>query len=434
MDTRIQKKNYGKVIKILIMKDAIMYRIYYLIPFIFLPFLENINDIYNRVVYYQPREYFSLGLSIAVLLYLVIKKQIKFRKKDILLYAFLLILLVGQIYTIDKFYGSRTIIGYVIFIIAYYYFSILKKKKEIYYSLFIIGVVQAMIGILQKIGLYYKIIQVKELTERAKIIGTIGHVNQFSHFLSIIFISSLALFLFEKNKLKKMLLFLGEILIFQTILFTKTRASLLALTIAFIILLIYGKKLIMYKNNKKQFLLLITVFIVQIFFNYSSFETRIKSSNNFESGSVAERVNIWKKSLLMISGNPILGSGTGSFFEHEIKYMNNIQSYIQQNPKMTQKEKSQLQNDYKIVGHTHNEYLQFYVENGIFAFLLILGIAIKIIYDFIKNKKYKNLISFLPLLVILIISLFSFPLHMIHNLLLGAIYLGLEGQRIEDRE
>ena len=403
-----------------------MYRLYYLIPFIFLPFLENINDIYNRVVYYQPREYFTLLLSVLVLLFLVINKQIKFRKKDISLYTFLLILLIGQVYTIDKFYGMRTIIGCIIFLITSYYFSSIKNKKEIYYMLFTIGVIQAIIGITQKIGFYYKIIPVKELTDRAKIIGTIGHVNQFSHFLSIIFISSLVLFLFERNQFKKNILFVGEVIIFQTILFTKTRASLLALIIAFIVLLFVGKKLIKYKNNKKQFLILIFIFTIQIFFNYSSFEKRVKNSNNFKTGSVAERVDIWKKALLMISEKPILGSGTGSFFEHEIKYMNNIERYIRQNPKILKEEKLKLKKDYKIIGHTHNEYLQFYVENGMFAFLLIIGIVCKIIYDFVKISKLKKLISFLPILVIIIISCFSFPLHMIHNLILVAIYLGLE--------
>ncbi|BDU49571.1 hypothetical protein HLVA_01400 [Haliovirga abyssi] len=132
----------------------------------------------------------------------------------------------------------------------------------------------------------------------------------------------------------------------------------------------------------------------------------------------------------MISEKPIIGHGTGSYYKEELNYYNRLENYFKQNKKIKISEKKELENFYSIAGHTHNEFLQIYVENGILGFLLMLFIVIYIIYDFVVDYRAGKIITFLPLLAIVIITNFSFPLHMIHNLVLTGIMLG--GNKIDN--
>lgn len=415
-----------------------MWILYLLLPFIFNPFGFNGLFSYNRCVYYQPKEYYLAIISIIVLIYTFIifikKRKYYFTKINILLLAFLVIFFIGSSYTKSIYDGNRVIMGFTFFWIAYLYGTTLKKyRTKFIYGLIIVGVIQAVIGILQYYEIYYKIIPILMYSGRCNVMGTIGYVNWFSHFITMIFlVSTFLMFTNRNNKIKKMLL-IGNLIMFYAILNTQTRASWLGIIIVFLYMIIFARKIIFFKNKKIVLMFTLGLFIEMIFFSLTiPVDKRVLDTVEDPISAISGRVIYWEESIEMIKEKPFLGQGTGSWRKEEgrIREKMGLPEYRKtpSNLKINLSE-STLNVNYRIIpGHAHNEYLQIFAENGIFAFILFLYILYSIIernFKFKKQYPVQSTLFFLPLLFIMIVNIFSFPLHTPHNGVLVFLFLGL---------
>ena len=415
-----------------------MWILYLLLPFIFNPFGFKGLFSYNRSVYYQPKEYYLAIISIIILLYTFIifikRRKYYFTKIHILLLAFLILFFIGSSYTKSIYDGNRVIIGFTFFWIAYLYGTTLKKYRiKFIYGLIIVGVIQAVIGIFQYYGIYYKIMPVLMYSGRCNVMGTIGYVNWFSHFIAMIFlVSTFLMFANRNNKIKKMLL-IGNLIMFYAILNTQTRASWLGIIIVFLYVIIYKRKIIFFKNKKIVLMFTLGLVIEIIFFSLTiPVDKRVIDTVEDPIHAISGRVIYWEESLEMIKEKPFLGQGTGSWRKEEgrIRKKMGLSEYsiVPTKLKINLNE-STLNINYRIIPwHAHNEYLQIFAENGIFAFILFLYILYSIIernFKFKKKYPVQSTIFFLPLLFIMIVNIFSFPLHTPHNGMLVFLFLGL---------
>ncbi len=415
-----------------------MWILYLLLPFVFLPFGYNALIAYNKAVYYQPKELYLAVISITILGYLIFKfsklKKYAFTTIHKLLLLFLFLLLIGMTYTNFIHDGLRVVMGFTFFYIAYLYGTTLKKHRtKFIYGLIIVGIVQAIIGILQYYEIYYKFIPVHMYLGRRKVMGTIGYVNLLSHFITMIFLVSTFLMFVEKNKKKKVILLIGNFLMFYVILLTQTRASWLGIIIVFLYLIIYLKKIILNKN-KKIFTLFILGLLIEItFFSLTvPIDKRIQDTVEVPGQAISGRLQYWRETLELIKERPILGHGTGSFWQEEIRIRSRfgLREY-EAHPTDFKASINGMDiniNYVTVAGHSHNEYLQIFSENGIFAFLLFLSILYLIIsrnFKFKKEYPVKSTLFFIPILFIMVVNIFSFPLHITHNGMLVFLFLGL---------
>ncbi len=172
--------------------------------------------------------------------------------------------------------------------------------------------------------------------------------------------------------------------------------------------------------NKKYLLIITTSTLLLVnlsnqgftpFWQVSSQE--LSSIVDSASNKNAPRYKIWRNTLDMITHNPLLGTGLGSYF-HNVNQDQNLMST----------------NTFQRV---HNDYLEFTVELGFvgLAILTIFGVLLLLrISCFIRHKKkhpYQFLVAVLTICLtgFSINSLFSFPYQWVLPPILLAFYLGI---------
>lgn len=299
--------------------------LYLLLPFVFLPFGYNALIAYNKAVYYQPKELYLAIISIIILGYLIFKfsklKKYNFTTIHILLLLFLFLLLIGMTYTNFIHDGMRVIMGFTFFYIAYLYGTTLKKHRtKFLYGLIIVGIVQAIIGILQYYEIYYKIIPVHMYLGRRKIMGTIGYVNLLSHFTTMIFLTSTFLMFAYRNNKRKIFHLIANFLMFYVILLTQTRASWLGIIVVFLYLTLFFNKIIFKKNKKILIIFTIGLLLEIVFFSLTTkIDKRLQDTIEVPGQAISGRLQYWRETLELIKEKPILDHGTGSFWQEEIR-------------------------------------------------------------------------------------------------------------------
>jgi len=413
--------------------------LYLLIPLIINPFKYKGVYSYNREIYYNYKEYYILFVTIIVLIFLIIKlvKGGFFFISSIhkLLIALLFVFTVGTFYASYQLSAFRSLLGFIFFYIIYLYGTTVKGQfHNIIKFLIFIGVIQVFIGILQHFDIYYNILPFYAFPGRTKIMGTIGYVNRYSHYISICFLITTFLFFFTKAKKTKLLLYVFSGLILYTIYLTQTRGSFLGILVVFLFLILKFRKLLRRKiKTIFQFTILI-IFVTALFLmTEPSISERIDQSitvdnlNHIASG----RGTIWKVTFEMIKDKPIFGHGTGSFNFEEIKKAKEL-NIDTVNRKVTDLKLEIDGNENNISyrsrpGHAHNEYLQLMVENGIPGLLILLLIIIQIYrsYSSCRIKVVsKNLLA-ITFLFLITVSFFSFPIHTVHNATICFLFLGI---------
>lgn len=361
-------------------------------------------------------------------------KKYSFSVIHISLLGFLLIFVIGLIYTKHIHDGLRVVIGFTFFYIAYLYGTTLKKyRTRFLYGLIIVGIIQAIIGLLQYYEIYYKIVPVYMYPGRQKIMGTIGYVNLLSHFTTMIFLTSTFLMFAYRNNKRKIFHLIANFLMFYVILLTQTRASWLGIIVVFLYLTLFFNKIIFKKNKKILIIFTIGLLLEIVFFSLTTkIDKRLQDTIEVPGQAISGRLQYWRETLELIKEKPLLGHGTGSFWQEEIRIRSKfgLKDYT---PHPTDF-KARINNTdinisyITVAGHSHNEYLQIFSENGIFAFLLFLFILYLIIsrnFKFRKEYPVKSTLFFLPLLFIMVVNIFSFPLHITHNGMLVFLFLGL---------
>lgn len=275
----------------------------------------------------------------------------------------------------------------------------------------LVAILQSSIGLFQVYGL------VETLNPRYNITGTTVNPAYYSLFLAASYPIILSFFFYLDTDrypvMKfKILTCLAIVTILSVLIITDNRSSWVSLVLSSVLLILSIKK---YRAVIKEIFISKTVKWICLVVSILCFILGTIFIYNFKYESSYGRLLIWKISKNMIFENPIFGIGYGKF---EVLYNEYQQKYF-------------CNGDFSVhdvqvadyIQMAYNEYLQLLIETGILGLLLLVFTIIYFLFQFSKyfrltaknkNEKFSYFIiigSFLSIFSILLMSMFSYPLH-----------------------
>lgn len=311
-----------------------------------------------------------------------------------------------------------------------------RQISRILNTLLIVGSAFGIYGIFQYNGIDFSF-WLRNIG-RQQVFGLFGNVNFFAEYLIIPLPIAVSLFFATQNKLKKIILLIGIIVMGASLTLTFTRGSYLSFGVSlifmfFLFLISQGKNFI--KKNRKIFIIILAVVIIITFLfiiptplNKSGtaierIKSRISISQFAQGSSIKRRIAIWKFTALMIRDHPLLGSGIGTYKYNTLKYQAEF---------FKQGENRSLY-PHGFANKAHNEYLQLWAEMGIvglgiFIWLIIsyFSCGLKILRKIKDEYKQGIIIGLMGSVVaVLIDGLLGFPLHLPATVILFWLVLAL---------
>jgi len=265
---------------------------------------------------------------------------------------------------------------------------VLKFNEYIKHFPFVLALLSSLIGLYQIIQIYY-------FKKPLQVNGFMGNSGAFSSYLAII-TSFMLIFVGSIHKVRLKYFYITIIIpTLLVILFTKGRASWVAISLAglFIAFNTFKTQVKAITGLYKKYRLVIIVGLV-CFILISSFFVF-----NFKKDSSNGRILIWKITTEMIKETPLLGVGFGNFGSTYPLHQANFLKVNKDEPMQF------LAND---VNHPFNEYFYTIAELGVIGFVIFLAIFIAIVYYKQKNNKLL-LACYAGILCFLILSLFTYP-------------------------
>lgn len=399
-----------------------------------LPFITvfmTSGELYNGIMTAKMFYFYAVNalLLLSIAFYLVFTKKsiaITLSLLDILILLYLgynfLRLLTTDYSSFQDDYFIWLVLLTVLYFLWKYFITLdgsnkLNKPDIILFTVFLLsGLLQALYGIMQLYSISPGIV-----SNQFKVIGTLGNPDYFAGYLVSVAPFAFGIYLLSKNKkvfagyFKTIALisFLGCIFILPS---TLSRASWLACSagIAFILWQKYHftEKLKTIFNTKIKMVSVVAMSLI-IFLVIIAGVYQIKPESAFG------RLLLWKVSLNMIQENPFVGVGFNKF---DVAY-NNYQSDYFAKGNGSNTEKLLADN----VRHAHNEYLQIAAEIGLIGLLIFLGIIFSAFKFSVINNNLNtlqlterviiNISSKAGFIALLVFALFSFPLHILPNLI-----------------
>ena len=294
------------------------------------------------------------------------------------------------------------------------------KKYLFYHICFLVGI----FTLLKSFNEITFLLQQKKVMNFAAAVallkGNTGNINIFSASLNVK-MPFLILGIMHFSNWKKWMLVVSIILSVFIIYILDSRATILALIMESIVIVVF---LVWKSSDKKklQINLLSTIvpIIIGITIGFLSFKQALKNENVIpnaakvavgiskvaglelkDGGSVKQRLDYWSNASKIIKNKPFLGIGLGNWCVESIPY-------------------EKLQSNGMIISvHPHNDFLEIASETGILngivffgMFVILLMINIKKIFR--TNDELSKNIAFLCLLLLIaygVDSFFNFPLH-----------------------
>jgi len=426
--------------------------IFYLICFISVVLPLIYSDIFKDSFIDTKNLFLQVTITVLIVLFIfnqiITDKKNEIRKAD-LFYPLLILGIFSFIFlykSLNPLVSLEAIYRQFSYIVIYFIIiSIGLTLRRIYYLLNVIFL-SAFAVIVFRYIIFFSIFEnfsflSKNLIEDG---STLGNPNFLGYYLVQIIPIGIFLIVKTKNQILKSFYSLAIIFIFFH--FIKIRSVgawsslLISLIIISFLILIKNKEEIKQKLSRKfaAKLLIITVFVlfilVPIFYtinddilalinsNFTKIEINKLISDNFKiikdesydtinldsRGNISSlyRLLLWKSSLNIIKDHPVVGRGLNCF-----------QFTL---PFYWKKEMLELSefNSLVLTKRAHNEYLQLWIELGLFGLIIFLFIMfifikrfIRVVYSEFKNR---SLVLFLAvsILSILIYSFFSFPLQL----------------------
>ncbi|GEM_PF-4979976 len=257
--------------------------------------------------------------------------------------------------------------------------------------------------------------------------ATFTNQNFLAGFLSTVLPLSVAFIFITHQKGLKAIFSLLAVLLFISILFTRTRGAWVSvlLGLVFFFYLVRHDGLLR-KRGIVLVLLLFAVFTTAIIGldknERFSFTERFRSIFNLKDSSNKHRLLMWRSSLDMIKDSPLIGIGIGTFDMNYPKYQG---KYLR------------LEEYANYTGstiHAHNEYIETAAETGLLGIGSLIWLIIAIFkygMDIVNNKERGERLLIFGILssiaTILIYGLFSFPFHMPTTWMLFWFLIGILG-------
>lgn len=372
--------------------------IYLTIPFI--PLFYSID------IFYLPKWFFFAILNLFFFFF-----KFKLKPKKFKIFHILLIYLI--FYTLIFCILKPSFLNFSIILIFLFIFqtSIILEdlnenslKKSLKFLLILINI-QAIYGIFQYLNLD-PLFQVAQWAsgERMRMAGTIGTPAIYGIVLGFGFL--LSFYLFYLNK-KNIIYLFSTILILFALILNNTRSAIFGIFLSSFYFLLKKKE----KKVLKILLFLFILTLFAIFFNKNISKRWVEMLNFKKTHSASIRLFYWNVTLKSIKEKSFLGYGPESF----------SRVYFEKQEKVLSEGKIKAPKVLQPNLWAHNDFLQIWLEYGIFGFLLFLY---TFFWNFTKNKSIflKSLCVFLfitafflfpfynPSTLFLIIFLFSIPL------------------------
>lgn len=258
--------------------------------------------------------------------------------------------------------------------------------------------------------------------------GTSGHKNLYSSFILLTCICSAYSFFHFKKAWKNVALacFIIQVLL---IVFLRSRAVWIGSSVGIIVYVVF---LIIPTSNQKinKCWAIVPVVLLFLFF-YAALPYCIDTYKNTftstaieavnDTGSLAERFQIWDKTYEVIKANPFVGVGAGNWKIAVTKY---------QLPSVYRVQDLNI-----IFQRPHNEFLRIIAEYGIVGFFLFIGFIGYFIWSLIDNLKNRtNKVLLAGFIGFLSCCFFSFPLERAeHQVVLMVIFLLISAAHKKDK-
>lgn len=195
-----------------------------------------------------------------------------------------------------------------------------------------------------------------------------------------------ALYVISVSRKHKKLVFTATVLIIAAILVSESRTGILA---AAIVLICYAMRFTRLSPLKCAAIVVLVVAAL------------IAASYFINSSSADGRLLIWRASWPLIAAAPFFGYGAGAFSR---MYMSAQADYLKAFP--PDSEYAMLA-DNSIV--PFNEYIDFYLNFGLFGMMLLLGFIVFLIASYCRRPDASKRFAWLSLATLAFISLFSYP-------------------------
>ncbi len=325
--------------------------------------------------------------------------------------------------------GLLSLLSYSIFAVFLAIFINKDNWKKLFNFLFIVGALASLLGIIQYFNLFKDVFISYEGGGTPSFLGNSTFLAIYMLFLAIF---SFALFTQEKEK-KMKLVYLGAFLLFSlTIIITGSRATYLAMVIAFALFFFFYPKKIKTLKITAVSILLIT-FLVVIFFNLfpqqlAKNDILTTISNRLSLKAIAKdllgtRLEAWKMTVKAIEYRPILGWGPENFYIGFEKYYNptvpGFQNLWWDRP--------------------HNVFLEIAASSGLLALIFYLAFWITLLWQLQKFKRKQGdaietylahglQAMFIGYLVVLFFNFDGFATYLVSFFFVGYAFYLLSGQ------
>lgn len=275
---------------------------------------------------------------------------------------------------------------------VYLFVLLMNRNRWVLWAVVSAGVIQAVYAVGQQAGYIASNHQLFPIT------GLMGNPGQMGGFQAVAFLSAALMAAKTPNRsVRTFLLFPMLSLLLYSLLLADSRAGWVAASIGLLVLFHVEIRRVL---SRRRWLIapvvLLTVFSVVALYAYRS-------------GSAKSRLLIWRVTLDMIADKPLAGFGAGGFNRQYMLYQ---ARYFEQHPE------SELKTVADNAAYPYNELLRVSVEQGAVGLLLFLGIFLA---AFMKAADKRMLV---PLIGLLVFSLFSYPAYKFGLLLLFPLLLG----------
>ncbi|MGV8090431.1 MAG: O-antigen ligase family protein [Mangrovibacterium sp.] len=254
-------------------------------------------------------------------------------------------------------------------------------------GLFIVGILQAIYGILQYIDKY---------PSNHKDFSITGSFDNPAGFIAVLsLLSPIGVYWCIKSKrLEQRLIFFSVGLILFSIILAGSRTGVLAVVFSTIVIFVAEFQLFSkIKNLKSTKLTIIPAIIVILLVSFIFYKWREDSSNG--------RLLIWRVSTEMIKDKPLLGYGHSGFHAN---YMDYQARYFKVHP---QSKYRQLADNVK---HPFNEFIKITVNYGIIGLLFYLSLLGIILWKTMNTQNLYRSVLIGVYISFIILSCFSYPL------------------------
>lgn len=268
------------------------------------------------------------------------------------------------------------------FIIVFYLYSLVKYRKNILKKFILSLILSYLVLFIQGIKFY---LEHRHLSYYR--FDTFEGVMDIAILVSVVGAFSFGQMI-ERKSIKIQSISFGIFMINCFLLIiTQTRAALLSLIVAIIIMIIASK-------NIKIILTSLVVGLIALGCFFQTPQAKRFKTNTFnikvttENMSNGLRIEMWKNAIWRFKQHPIMGSGTKQDYELFAEYVENM-------PEETKTQKIYKKTFKNGFDDAHNLYLNLLTDSGIFSFVQFSFILCILPYILLKNKKYEYKISLL---------------------------------------